>query len=86
MLELITKKISNKIIFALFVLMALSSITVIISTTSKVSKNSLEKTKENLIMLNTAMFQSLKNAMSSGDPEQIAKAEEDARQDRKSVV
>ena len=80
MLELITKKISNKIIFALFILMAISSITVIISTTSKVSKNSLEKTKENLTMLNTAMFQSLKNAMSSGDPEQIAKAEEDARQ------
>ena len=80
MLELITKKISNKIIFALFVLMSLSSITVIISTTSKVTKDSIVKTKENLEMLNAAMFQSLRNAMNTGDPIQIAKAEEDARQ------
>ena len=79
MLELITKKISNKIIFALFVLMSLSSITVIISTTSKVTKDSIAKTKENLEMLNAAMFQSLRNAMNTGDPIQIAKAEEDAR-------
>ncbi len=79
MLEIITKKISNKIIVALFVLMALSSITVIISTTSKVSEDSIAKTKENLEMLNAAMFQSLKNAMNTGDPVQIAKAEEDAR-------
>ena len=80
MIELITKKISNKIIFALFVLMSLSSITVIISTTSKVTKDSIVKTKENLEMLNAAMFQSLRNAMNTGDPIQIAKAEEDARQ------
>lgn len=31
-------------------------------------------------MLNTAMFQSLRNAMNTGVPEQIAKAEDDARQ------
>ncbi|MDZ7820117.1 MAG: hypothetical protein U5K55_16590 [Aliarcobacter sp.] len=31
-------------------------------------------------MLNAAMFQSLRNAMNTGDPEQIAKAENDARQ------
>ncbi len=80
MFEIITKKISNKIIVALFVLMALSSITVIISTTLKVSEDSIAKTKDNLEMLNAAMFQSLRNAMSTGDPIQIAKAEEDARQ------
>ncbi len=80
MLELITKKISNKIIFALFVLMSISSITVVYVTTSKVSEDSINKTKENLAMLNAAMFQSLRNAMSSGDPIQIAKAEEDAKQ------
>ena len=79
MLEIITKKISSKIIVALFVLMALSSITVIISTTSKVTQDSIAKTKENLEMLNAAMFQSLRNAMNTGDPVQIAKAEEDAR-------
>ena len=79
MLELITKKISNKIIVALFILMSLSSITVVYFTTSKVTKDSIEKTKENLEMLNAAMFQSLRNAMNTGDPVQIAKAEEDAR-------
>ena len=80
MLELITKKISNKIIVALFVLMSISSITVMYFTTSEVTKDSIEKTKENLEMLNSAMFQSLRNAMNTGVPEQIAKAEEDARQ------
>ena len=79
MFELITKKISNKIIVALFVLMSLSSITVVYFTTSKVTKDSIEKTKDNLEMLNSAMFQSLRNAMNTGDPVQIAKAEEDAR-------
>ena len=79
MLEIITKKISNKIIVALFILMSLSSITVVYFTTSKVTKDSIEKTKDNLEMLNSAMFQSLRNAMNTGDPVQIAKAEEDAR-------
>ena len=59
--------------------MALSSITVILVTTSKVTENSIVTTKENLEMLNAAMFQSLRNAMNTGDPVQIAKAEEDAR-------
>ena len=48
MLEIITKKISNKIIVALFVLMSLSSLTVIFVTTSKVTEDSIAKTKENL--------------------------------------
>ena len=80
MLELITKKISNKIILALFILMSFSSLTIIFVTTSKVTENSIVKTKENLEMLNAAMFQSLRNAMNTGDPIQIAKAEDDARQ------
>ena len=80
MLEIITKKISNKIIIALFILMSFSSLTVIFVTTSKVTEDSIAKTKENLEMLNAAMFQSLRNAMNTGDPEQIAKAEDDARQ------
>ena len=60
--------------------MSLSSITVIFVTTNKVTENSIAKTKENLEMLNAAMFQSLRNAMNTGDPIQIAKAEDDARQ------
>ena len=62
MFEIIIKKISNKIIIALFLLMSFSSLTVILVTTSKVTEDSIAKTKENLEMLNTAMFQSLRNA------------------------
>ena len=80
MFEIIIKKISNKIIIALFLLMSFSSLTVILVTTSKVTEDSIAKTKENLEMLNTAMFQSLRNAMNTGVPEQIAKAEYDANQ------
>ena len=79
MLELITKKISNKIIFALFVLMSLSSLFVTYFTTTKVREDAIVTTKENLNMLNTAMFQSLRNAMNTGDPAQIEKAEDEAR-------
>ena len=79
MFDLITKKISNKIIFALFFFMTISSVSIIFLTTSKVSEDSIIKTKENLAMLNAAMFQSLRNAMNTGDRAQIKKAEEDAK-------
>ena len=79
MFEFINKKISNKIIVSLLVLMTLSSLSVIFFTTKKVSEDSISRTKESLEMLNTAMFQSLRNAMNTGDPAQIKKAEDDAR-------
>jgi methyl-accepting chemotaxis protein len=44
-----------------------------------VSASSYESTRDNLNMLNDAIFQSLRNAMNSGDPVTIAKAEADAR-------
>ncbi len=80
MLELITKKISNKIIFALFILMSITSLTVTYITTEQVRKDSIVTTKENLEMLNTAMFQSLRNAMNTGDSVQIKNAEKEARE------
>ena len=64
MLELITKKISNKIIFALFILMSLSSITVVYFTTSKVTKDSIEKTKDNIPYLLDIQNDILKNLSS----------------------
>ncbi len=79
MFEFISKKISNKIIFALLILMSISSIAVVYFSTSQVKKDSIAITKENLEMLNTAMFQSLRNAMATGDVNTIQKAEEDAR-------
>jgi len=76
--EFITKKVGNKIIFSMFLLMTLSSIAVLISTVSKVNNNNIETTKKNLDMLNSAIFQSLRNAMNTGDPAQIEKAEKEA--------
>ena len=75
----INKKISTKIIFWMFILMTLSSMAVLFSTVTKVSEDNITKTKSNLEMLNSAMFQSLRNAMNTGDPVQIKKAEEEAR-------
>ncbi len=74
----ITKKVSNKIIFWVFILMSLSSVAVMISTATKIHSDSIKTTKNNLEMLNTAMFQSLRNAMNTGDPVQIKKAEDEA--------
>ncbi len=79
MFELITKKISNKIIFSLLVLLTISTLTIVYFSTKEVSRNTLQNTKENLEMLNAAMFQSLRNAMNTGDPATIKQAEEDAR-------
>ena len=51
MLDFITKKISSKIIFALFLLMLISSSIIVYSTTTKVTKDSIANAKENLEML-----------------------------------
>ncbi|WP_419770199.1 MAG: methyl-accepting chemotaxis protein [Candidatus Marinarcus sp.] len=79
MFNFIKKKISNKIIFSLLILMTLNSFAVIYFTTKTVNENAILSTKINLDMLNTAMFQSLRNAMNTGDPTAIKKAEDEAR-------
>ncbi|MBD3842549.1 MAG: methyl-accepting chemotaxis protein, partial [Campylobacterales bacterium] len=79
MVDIITKKISNKIIFSMFILMTLSSLTVLFSTVTKVSEYNVKSTKNNLEMLNASIFQSLRNAMNTGDPAQIKAAEDEAR-------
>ena len=79
MLKFITGKISNKIIFSLFLLMSTSSLVVTYFTTKQVKNDSILTTKKNLDMLNSAMFQSLRNAMNTGDSVQIKKAEEEAK-------
>jgi methyl-accepting chemotaxis protein len=77
--EFITKKVSNKIILSIFLLMSLGSLLVIVTTVTKVSDDNISNTKNNLDMLNNAIFQSLRNAMNTGDPAQIKKAEEEAK-------
>ncbi len=78
MFEFISRKINNKIMFALVILMTISSVAVVYFSTAKVKEDSISITKENLEMLNTAMFQSLRNAMTTGDVATIQKAEKDA--------
>ena len=77
--KLINKRISTKIIFWMFVLMSLSSLAVMYSTVTKVKEDNIKTTKANLNMLNTSIFQSLRNAMNTGDPAQIQAAEDEAR-------
>jgi len=74
----ITQKVSNKIIASMLILMSLSSLAIIYSTVTKVSEDNISTTKQNLDMLNTAIFQSLRNAMNTGDPTQIMAAENKA--------
>ena len=80
MLDFITKKISSKIIFALFLLMFISSSIIVYSTTTKVTKDSIANAKESLEMLNASIFQTLRNTMNTGDPVLIKKAEDEARE------
>lgn len=78
-MNFINKTISRKIIFWMFVLMTMSSMAVLYSTVTKVSDDNITQTKKNLKMINSAMFQSLRSAMNSGDIVQIQKAEDGAR-------
>jgi len=80
MLNFITKKISNKIIVSLFILLSISGIIIVYTTTTKVSKDYITNAKDNLYMLNTSIFQTLKNTMNTGDPVLIEQAREEAKQ------
>ena len=80
MLDFITKKISSKIIVALFLLMFISSSIIVYSTTTKVTKDSIANAKDSLEMLNASIFQTLRNTMNTGDPALIQKAEDEARE------
>jgi methyl-accepting chemotaxis protein len=59
--------------------MTAGSMATLLLTVTKVGKDNIATTKSNLDMLNIAMFQSLRNAMNTGDPVQIKKAEDEAR-------
>lgn len=79
MLDFIRKSIKNKIVYSLVLLMVLGACITMLMTTMKVGNDNISTSKKNLEMLNTAIFQSLRNAMNTGDPVLIKKAEDDAR-------
>ncbi|QOG13294.1 methyl-accepting chemotaxis protein [Arcobacter sp. FWKO B] len=78
MYDFLNSRISYKIVFAMWALISLSSLAIIYTTIKKVEQTSIETTTENLHMLSSAIFQSLRNAMNTGNPSIIAKAGEDA--------
>ncbi|MEA3289144.1 MAG: methyl-accepting chemotaxis protein, partial [Campylobacterota bacterium] len=79
MFKIISKKLNYKIMFWLFILLTAGNMTIIYVVTLNVTANSVKSTKQNLDMLSDSMFQSLRNAMNTGDPVQINKAEDNAR-------
>jgi len=79
MYKLITSKIRYKIMALMVILMTINALIGMYLIYKNVSASSYESTRNNLNMLNDAIFQSLRNAMNSGDPATIAKAEGDAR-------
>jgi len=79
MLTFITKKVSGKIIFSLFILMFISNVIIVYTTASKVTEDSISNAKESLEMLNASIFQTLRNTMNTGDVSLIERAEDDAR-------
>ncbi len=79
MYKLIMSKIRYKIMALMVVLMTINALIGMYLIYKNVSNSSYENTRNNLNMLNDAIFQSLRNAMNSGDPVTIAKAESDAR-------
>ncbi|MDX9743852.1 MAG: DUF3365 domain-containing protein, partial [Arcobacteraceae bacterium] len=79
MYKFITSKIRYKIMALMVILMTINALIGMYLIYKNVSASSYESTRNNLNMLNDAIFQSLRNAMNSGDPATIAKAEADAR-------
>ncbi len=63
----------------LFLLMTFSSFVTMYITTENIKKSDINSTKKYLTMLNQSIFQSLRNSMNTGDPEQIKQAEDHAR-------
>ena len=75
----ITSKIRYKIMFFLFLLITTSAFVTMIMTAKQIESNNISTTEKYLGILNESIFQSLRNAMNTGDPNLIKKALEDAR-------
>lgn len=80
MFKFISKKLNYKIMLWLFILLSLGNLSIIYLVSLNVTQSSIKTTKKNLEMISDSMFQSLRNAMNSGDPVTIKKAEDNARQ------
>lgn len=79
MIHLIKSKLRYKIMFFLIILMSMSALVTMYIITDNIKTSNFKATQKSLLMLNQAIFQNLRTAMNTGDPEQIQSTENHAR-------
>jgi len=79
-------KVSTKIIFPIIIILTLGNIITNYITTTNMHNLSKNSAKESLSMLTDSLFLTLRNAMNTGDPVVIQKAEEDSRKNIKGLT
>ena len=72
-------RISTKILIPAIMMIFISNIIMTYISMNKTEQLSITNTKNSLGMLTDSIFLTLRNAMNSGEPEIIKKAEEDSR-------
>jgi len=77
MFRLIMSKLIYKITATIFILMTVSSLTIIYINSINVQDDFIDTTKKNIEMMNSSLFIALKTAMSTGDKHIIATIEQD---------
>ena len=78
-------RVSTKIIIPIIFILAIGNIITNYITTSQMNALSKNNAKESLEMLTDSIFLTLRNAMNTGDPAIIKKAEEDSRKEIKGL-
>ncbi len=79
-------RVSTKIILPIIVILTIGNIITNYITTTSMHALSKESAKESLEMLTDSLFLTLRNAMNTGDPVIIQKAEEDSRKSIKGLT
>ncbi len=79
-------RVSTKIIFPIIIILTLGNIITNYITTNNMHDLAKNSAKESLSMLTDSLFLTLRNAMNTGDPAVIQKAEEDSRKNIKGLT
>lgn len=79
-------KVSTKIILPIIIILTLSNIITNYITTSQMNTLTKDNAKESLSMLADSIFLTLRNAMNTGEPATIKKAEEQSRESIKGLT
>ena len=79
-------KVSTKIIIPIVLILAIANIVTNYITTSQMNSLAKHNAQESMDMLTDSIFITLRNAMNTGDPATIKKAEEDSRDNIKGLT